>query len=48
MIKGIVGDVIKTETIFKGILWFVIADLITVALLIGFPQITLLLPGLLD
>ena len=48
VIKGIVGDVIRTEAIFRGILWFVVADLITVALLIGFPQITLLLPSLLD
>ncbi len=44
VIKGIVGDAIKTEIIFKGILWFVVADLITLALLIGFPEITLLLP----
>jgi len=47
VIKGIVGDAIKTEVIFKGILWFVVADLITLALLIGFPEITLLLPELL-
>ena len=48
VIKGIVGDAIKTEVIFKGILWFVVADLITLSLLIAIPDIALLLPRLLD
>lgn len=48
VIKGIVGDLMRTETIFKGILWFVAADAVTVALLIAFPGLTLFLPGLLD
>ena len=47
VIKGIVGDAIKTEVIFKGILWFLVADLITLALLIAFPEISLTLPTLL-
>lgn len=48
VIKGIVGDTIPIETIFKGILWFLVADLICVGLLVVFPQISLYLPGLLD
>ena len=36
------------ETIFKGILWFLVADLICVALLIAFPQISLFLPNLVN
>jgi C4-dicarboxylate transporter, DctM subunit len=48
VIKGIVGDSIPIETIFKGILWFLVADLICVGLLVVFPQISLYLPGLLD
>jgi len=48
VIKGIVGDLMRTETIFKGILWFLVADIIVVALMIGFPSITLYLPSLLD
>ncbi len=39
---------IPTGTIFRGITWFVVADLITVGLLIAFPQLSLWLPGLLD
>ncbi|MCB1741675.1 MAG: TRAP transporter large permease [Gammaproteobacteria bacterium] len=46
VIKGIVGDLMRTETIFKGILWFLVADIIVVALMIAFPPITLWLPSL--
>ncbi|KIZ46847.1 MULTISPECIES: TRAP transporter large permease [Rhodopseudomonas] len=47
VIKGIVGDAIPIETIFKGILWFLVADVLCVVLLVTFPQISLYLPGLL-
>src|SRR5690606_20091517 len=47
VIKGIVGDLMRTETIFKGVLWFIVADLVTIALLIAFPDLTLYLPSLL-
>jgi tripartite ATP-independent transporter DctM subunit len=46
VIKGIVGNLMTTEAIFKGILWFLVADIICVALLIAFPAITLYLPHL--
>lgn len=48
VIKGIVGNSIPIETIFKGVLWFLVADAICVALLFSFPQIALYLPGLLN
>lgn len=44
VIKGVVGDKVPLETIFKGVLWFVLADIFTLALLIAFPDISLLLP----
>ena len=47
VVKGIVGDLMSTEAIFKGIFWFLVADLITLALLIFFPVISLYLPSLL-
>lgn len=47
VIKGVVGDVASTSTIFRGIMWFLVADLMVVMLLIAFPQITLYLPSLL-
>lgn len=48
VIKGIVGDAISTVTIFKGIVWFLVADLITMTLLIVFPQLSLWLPALMN
>lgn len=47
VIKGIVGDTIPIETIFKGVLWFLAVDIFCVVLLIAFPQISLYLPSLL-
>lgn len=46
VIQG-VGNV-RLETVIRGILPFVVADLVRVALLIGFPLIALWLPGLMD
>jgi C4-dicarboxylate transporter DctM subunit len=36
------------EDIFRGVFWFVIADICTLTLLILFPSIALLLPGLMN
>ena len=46
VIKGVVGDLATTSLIFRGILWFLVSDLIVVAALIIFPQIVLWLPGI--
>ncbi|WP_373086609.1 TRAP transporter large permease [Sneathiella sp.] len=48
IIKGVVGDSIPLETIFKGVLWFIVADIFTLTLLIIFPQISLYLPSLMQ
>ena len=48
VIKGVVGDAVALETIFKGILWFLVADLVTVTLMIAFPDLVLFLPNLMD
>ena len=48
IIKGVVGDTVPLETIFKGVLWFVIADVFTLTLLIAFPEISLVLPNLMQ
>jgi len=45
VIKGIAGDV-PLETIFKGILPFLVALIVTVGILIGFPKIATFLPSL--
>lgn len=46
VIKGVVGNLASLTTIFKGVFWFVIVDLLIVALLIAFPAIVLFLPEL--
>lgn len=46
IIKSVVGKAIPLETIFKGVLWFIGADIIVIALLIAFPEIALFLPNM--
>lgn len=45
VIKSVVGDEIPLETIFRGVTWFLACEVVIVALLIAFPQISLFLPG---
>ncbi|MFC1964747.1 TRAP transporter large permease subunit [Chloroflexota bacterium] len=45
VIKGIAPDTSFTA-IVRGCLWFIVTDLVTLALLIGFPQISLLIPNM--
>lgn len=47
VIKSSLGDRIQLSTIFRGVAWFIVADLFTLGLLIAFPQISLWLPNLL-
>lgn len=46
VVKGVVGDTVPLSTIFRGLTWFLVCEAIITALLIGFPQISLFLPGL--
>ncbi len=48
VIKGAVGDSVSLQEIFKGVGWFILIDIITLAILMMFPEITLYLPGLLS
>ncbi|MFK7966499.1 MAG: TRAP transporter large permease [Burkholderiaceae bacterium] len=48
VIKSIVGDKIALETIFKGVTIFLLSDALVVAALIGLPQLSLFLPGLMN
>lgn len=45
VIKGVVGNLISTTGIFKGIMWFLFADLVVLALMMFFPEIVLFLPN---
>jgi tripartite ATP-independent transporter DctM subunit len=46
--KSALGNLVSLPTIFRGVSWFIVADLITLSLLITFPIISLYLPGLMD
>ncbi|MDF2235702.1 TRAP transporter large permease [Albimonas sp. CAU 1670] len=48
VIKSVVGDLVSVAGIFRGILWFLLADLIVVTLLVVFPDIILWLPALMQ
>lgn len=45
VIKGVVGNLISTTGIFKGIMWFLLADLVLLALMMFFPDLVLFLPN---
>lgn len=46
VVKAAAGDSVELGEIFKGVLWFLLCEVVVMALLIGFPQISLWLPGL--
>lgn len=48
VIKSTLGKLVDLPTIFRGVSWFIAMDVLTLAILIGFPIITLWLPGILD
>ena len=48
VLKGVVGNLMTSEALFRGVAWFIAADIVTMALLIAFPEISLLLPRLLQ
>jgi C4-dicarboxylate transporter DctM subunit len=45
VIKSVVGDQIPLETIFRGVGWFLACEVLIMALLIAFPEISLVLPN---
>ncbi len=46
VVKGVAGREIPLMTIFRGVGWFLVCDLVVVVLLISFPQLSLFLPHL--
>lgn len=47
VVKGVVGDTIPLSTIFRGIGWFIVAEIVIMALLMIFPSLSTYLPNLL-
>lgn len=48
VMKSALGNLVPLTTIFRGISWFVLADLITLTLIVAFPWMVLILPDLLN
>lgn len=48
VVSGVTGREIPVTTIFRGVGWFLVCDLIVVTLLIAFPQLSLFLPALMN
>jgi C4-dicarboxylate transporter, DctM subunit len=48
VVKSCVGEQVPLTTIFRGLLWFLAVEILIVALLIAFPQISLALPRMLQ
>jgi TRAP-type mannitol/chloroaromatic compound transport system permease large subunit len=46
VLKAVVGDLVPTGTIFRGVFAFFILNLIMIAVLIAFPQLSLWLPSM--
>jgi C4-dicarboxylate transporter DctM subunit len=46
VVKGVVGDAVPLGTIFRGLGWFLACEVVIMALLIGFPALSLYLPSL--
>ncbi len=46
VIKGVVGDLASTTSIFKGIFWFLVMDLFVLLFLMTVPEFILFLPNL--
>lgn len=45
VMKGVVGDTVRLGDIFKGVTWFLLAEVVVMTILIAFPQVTLFLPN---
>ncbi len=46
VVKSVVGNLVTTSQVFRGILWFLVLDLALIALFIAVPEIILFLPDL--
>jgi TRAP-type C4-dicarboxylate transport system permease large subunit len=48
VMKGALGNLVPLTTIFRGVTWFIITDVITLTIIVLFPILSLYLPGLME
>jgi tripartite ATP-independent transporter DctM subunit len=46
VIKGAVGSLVPLDEVFRGVLWFLVMDVLTLIIIIAFPILSLYLPSL--
>lgn len=46
--KSALGSMVSLSTVFRGVGWFVVTDLITLAIIIAVPWLSLVLPGMME
>jgi C4-dicarboxylate transporter, DctM subunit len=46
VIKGALGNLVSLPAVFRGVLWFLVMDVVALVLIVAFPQIALFLPEL--
>jgi tripartite ATP-independent transporter DctM subunit len=46
--KSALGSLVSLPTVFRGVGWFVVTDLITLTILVAFPWISLVLPSMME
>ncbi len=46
VIKSALGKAVTLQQIFKGVLWFIVMDVVALIILVAFPQISLILPSI--
>ncbi len=48
VMKGALGNLVDLPTIFRGVTWFIITDLVTLTIIVLFPVLSLWLPGMMQ
>lgn len=48
VVKGVLGDQVELKDIFKGVMWFLLAEVVIMGLIIAFPEISLVLPNMME
>ena len=48
VIKGAVGNLVALEDVFRGVLWFIAMDVLTLIIIIAFPWLSLFLPSIMS
>ncbi len=46
ILKAVVNDSVRLGDIFRGVSWFIVMDIVTIAILVAFPEIVTFLPDL--